>query len=83
MTFLMKEGTKPLMEGVTIWLSMFDYVVLDTVPSTPTKLVETISKMHIPSNPKMLKTSHTASSSQTNSSIGQKILGCYKKTRKL
>jgi hypothetical protein len=59
---------------VPTWLKVFHYVELDVVPNSP---IEFITTGVIPTDPlmniKRLKTSHTPSSSNTKSSIGQQF----------
>jgi hypothetical protein len=46
---------------MTIWLSVFDYVMPEVVPSSPNKVVPTApaaAEMHPPSNIKRLKILH-------------------------
>jgi hypothetical protein len=50
---------------------MFDYVLPDVIPSSPIQVAPTAPEMHPRFNIKRLKTSHTNTICQPNSSIDQ------------
>jgi hypothetical protein len=56
---------------------MFNYVEPDFIPLSPNEIIPTAFEMNI----KRLKTSHTPSSSNTKSSIGQQLSGLLKEEK--